>query len=475
MNRRILKKEECLMLAAALLCVSCTSFDAPGQKQAKDVPSAYQSAVPGSMAPDEWWRAFGDEQLNQLMGRALGGNLSITQAAARLRQAEASAVKSGAARFPTLNGTADAGTKYTHEDGKKTATADSYSLGLIASYELDFWGRVASGHRAALRTMEASRFDLETAAMTIAGETTTTYFYWQQQQNKLSILTRQLESNRKMLSVVEKRFETAQASAVDVLQQRQKVAASEAAIPPVQSAISSTEHAMAILIGELPQTNLNLTVLPFIELPAMPEAGLPADLLVRRPDLQAAWARLEAADWNVRAAQADQLPAIKLTGTAEYGADTTDALFQNWVMNLAAGLTAPLIDGGSRRAEAARTKAVADEKVAAYRETVIGALGEVEDAIVTEIHQREYRNAVLRQVVAAQLTAEESFRRYTRGLNSYFEALSTETARQNLEVTVLQAEYDLRADRVQLYRVLGGDWDSILQTYRSADLKGKDS
>jgi outer membrane protein TolC len=204
----------------------------------------------------------------------------------------------------------------------------------------------------------------------------------------------------------------------------------------------------------------------------MPDAGLPADLLIRRPDLQAAWARLEAADWNVRAAQADRLPAIKLTGTAAYGADTTDALFQNWVMNLAAGLTAPLIDGGSRCAEVALKKAVADEKVAAYRETVIGALGEVEDALAAEIHQREYRSAISRQSTAAQLTAEESFRRYTRGLNSYFEALSAETIRQNLEVTVLQSEYDLRADRVQLYRVFGGDWTSILETYRDADFKG---
>jgi len=470
---RILK-ESCAVLSAALLCVSCTSFDAPGQRQARDVPSAYQTAAPGIPVPDEWWRAFEDEQLNGLIARALGGNLSIEQASARLRQAKASAVKSGSARFPELSGAAGASTKYTHTDGLKTVNADSWSLGLAASYELDLWGRVASGHRAALRTMESSRFDLETAAMTIAGKTATTYFYWQQQQAKLSILTRQLESNRKMLSVVEKRFETAQAGAVDVLQQRQKVAASEAAIPPVQSALSATEHALAILVGEPPQTDLNLADWPFTELSAMPEAGLPADLLVRRPDLQAAWARLEAADWNVRAAQANRLPAIKLTGTAEYGAETTDALFQNWVMNLAAGLTAPLIDGGSRRAEVARTKAVADEQVAAYREKVIGALGEVEDALASEIHQREYLDAVRRQSLAARLTAEESFSRYTRGLNSYFEALAAETIRQNLETTLLQAEYDLQADRVQLYRVLGGDWRSVLQTYRTADFKGKD-
>lgn len=463
MNTKPICKKLLGCLSAVLLCSSCAVLIGPKDRPAIDLPEFYHMAREGAEQSVEWWRSFGDDQLNGLMDRALCGNLSIEQAVARLRQAEASAVKSGAARFPSFTGTAGAGTKSVHTDGQKTVTSEEFSLGLAASYEIDLWGRIAAGRRAALRTMEASRYDLETAAMTIAAKTAATYFYWQQQQAKLAVLTRQLDSNRKMLSVVEMRFQTAQADAVDVLQQRQRVAASEAAIPPVQSAVSAAHNALAILVGELPQTDLNLVVQPFAELAAMPDAGVPADLLARRPDLQAAWARLEAADWNVRAAQADRLPAIRLTGAATYGADKTDELFQNWVMNLAAGLSAPLIDGGSRRAESARTQAVADERVAAYREAVLNALGEVEDALSAEIHRRELLDAVLRQSAAAQKSAEESFRRYTRGLNSYFEALSSETARQALEISVLQAEYDLRADRVQLCRVLGGDWSWIEQ------------
>lgn len=475
MNLRILKNEICWMPVAVLLCVSCTSYQAPGQREAQEVPAAYQAEeVAGDPAPNEWWLAFNDEQLTGLMTRALKNNLSVEQASARLRQAEASAVKAGAARFPSLTGSAEGSSRSTYVAGQNRVTVDNWSLGLAASYEVDLWGRVASGRKAALRVADASRFDLQTVAMTMAGKLATTYFAWQQQQARLAILTQQLESNRKMLSVVEKRFETAQAGAVDVLQQRQRVAASEAALPPVQAAVSELEHALAILIGEPPQTDLNLKVQPFMELPPMPEAGLPTDLLVRRPDLRAAWARLEAADWNVRAAQADRLPAIRLTGSATTSAADTDALFDNWVLNLAAGLSAPLIDGGTRRAEAARTKAVADERVAAYRESVVEALGEVEDALNAGRHQQEYLVALRRQLAAARLTAEESFRRYTRGLNSYFEALSVEATRQGLEVSVLQAEYDLRVDRVQLYRVLGGDWISIVDTCRNADFEGND-
>lgn len=463
-----------IVITGTLLLTACQSFQPPGQKQAKDVPSAYQTVTSGAPTTNEWWKAFGDEQLNQLVERALRGNLSVEQAAARLRQAEAAAVKSGAAQFPSLTGVAGAGSKSIHKEGQKTTSSEEFTLGLAASYELDLWGRVASGHRAALRTVEAVRFDLETAAMTLASRTTTTYFYWQQQQIKLSILNQQLAANRKIRSVVEKRFEMAQADAIDVLLQRQRVASSEASIPMVQSAISAAEHSLAILTGELPQTDLQLIVRPFVNLPDMPATGIPSDLLSRRPDLQAAWARLEAADWNVRAAQADRLPTLKLTGTATYGAESTDDLFDNWVMNLAAGLSAPLIDGGSRRAEVARTKAAADERVAAYRETVLTALGEVEDAVASELHRRDYVAAVNRQMAAAKMTADESFRRYTSGLNSYFEALLAETSRQNLEVTVVQAEFDLRADRVQLYRVLGGDWRSIVQTYRDPEAKGNE-
>jgi NodT family efflux transporter outer membrane factor (OMF) lipoprotein len=469
-SNRILR-DGCAALSVTLLCASCTSWYAPESRTADAVPSSYRAAIAGTPAQEEWWRAFGDEQLDRLMAHALSGNLSIEQSAARLRQAEALAVRSGAARFPELSGTAGARTIYDYDTAGQRRTTDKYSLGLAASYEIDLWGRVASGHRAALRTLKASRFDLQTAAMTVAGQTAISYFQWQQLEAQKAVLTAQLASRRKMLSVIEKRFQAAQADALDVLQQRAQVAASEAAIPPVEAALQVAYNTLATLIGEPPQTDLNLAGYPLPELPGYPDAGLPAGLLVRRPDLQAAWARLEAADWNTRAAQADRLPAITLTGTAAYEAEKTDALFDNWVMNLAAGLTAPLIDGGFRRAEVARTKAVADEQVAAYRESVLNALTEVENALSTEARQHEYLAAVRRQLNASAAAADEALSRYTRGLESYFETLVAETLRQNLEVTVLLARFDLLTARVQLYRVLGGDWASILNTYRTAEQK----
>lgn len=463
-------------LAVLLGSSACTSIWGPENRVRDELPEAYRASSDGETTTNEWWVAFGDAQLDRLVGQALGGNLSIEQAAARLRQAEASAVKSGASRFPSVNGTADGETAYTHVDGAKTVSADDYGLGLSASYELDLWGRVSSGYRAANQSLTASRFDLQTAAMSVAGQTATKYFEWQYLQGRKAVLTAQLESRRKMLSVIERRFQSAQADALAVLQQRKLVAAAEAALPPVTAELRAAGNALAVLVGLPPQADLELVVLSPAELPVRPAAGLPADLLSRRPDLSAAWARLASADWNVRAAKADRLPAITLTGKAAYGDENVDALFDNWVMNLASGLSVPLIDGGRLRAEVRRVEAVADENLAAYRESVLDALTEVEDALSAETLQQEYLQAVRRQLAASASSAEEAYRRYTSGVDSYFEALSEETLHQALEVTVLKAQYDLLADRVQLYRVLGGDWGTILQTYRTTDdEQGKDN
>jgi outer membrane protein, multidrug efflux system len=456
-------RQTAFLFFCLLLCSSCALFPLPEREL--ELPERYRQTGGGEQSASAWWTAFGDEQLNRLMEKTLAGNLSIEQAAARLRQAEAEAVRSGAARFPSLTGNAEAATQYRDNKGQSTVTTDDYSVGLAARYELDLWGRVASGHRAARRTRDARRFDLQTAAMTVSAETALTYFSWQQLSARRELLAGQLESRRKMLSVIERRFQTAQADALDVLLQRAQVAAAEAVLPPVDEALQSAAHALAVLTGRPPQTDLNLKPRPLPRLSAPPAAGLPADLLSVRPDLQAAWARLEAADWNVRAAQADRLPALTLTGSAVTRSENTDNLFDNWIGNLAAGLSAPLIDGGGRRAEVRRIRAVADETFAAYRQTVFDALTEVEDALAAETYRRETLAAVVRRRELAASAAEEAYRRYTRGLESYFDALNAEISRQSLEESELQSTYNLLAARVQLHRALGGDWAVILETF----------
>jgi len=463
--KRIRWREFCAGLSLLLGCTACTSLWGPAGRAQDALPEAYRAANAGDVLTSDWWAAFGDEQLNALMETTRAGNLTLEQAAARLRQAEASAVKSGAARFPSLIGSGEGKTAYTGSRDISTVTTDTYKLGLSASYELDLWGRVASGHRAALSSLEASRFDLQTSAMTVSAQTVLTYYRWQQLNARLTLRNEQLVARRKMLSVIEERFKTSQADALDVLRQREQVAAAEAAIPPVKDSLQAAGNALAVLTGRPPQTDLGLVVKPLPELPPRPAAGLPADLLAMRPDLQAAWAELEQSDWNVRAAQAARLPAITLTGSISTSDEDVDNLFDNWVGNLAGGLAMPLIDGGSRRAEVRRTKAVSDERIAAYRAAVYDALTEVEDALSTEQNQQEKLAALVRQSGFSQATADEATRRYTRGLETYYDALNSRTSCQAQQLSELTARIDLVAARVQLCRVLGGNWESFMENY----------
>jgi len=171
---------------------------------------------------------------------------------------------------------------------------------------------------------------------------------------------------------------------------------------------------------------------------------------------------LEASRWDIAEARANRLPKLTLTANFEYSAEELSDLFDNWANNLAAGLVGPIFDGNERKAEVARTKAVRDERFIQYTDAVYTAFLEVENALVNEHEQKNFVDATERQYLAASQASTEAYKRYTRGAGTYFDALTQETSRQNLEVNVLQSRYELLADRIYLYKVLGGNWAEIL-------------
>ena len=197
---------------------------------------------------------------------------------------------------------------------------------------------------------------------------------------------------------------------------------------------------------------------PLPQLPPLPDAGLPADLLLQRPDIQAALARLEAADFKVAAARADRLPALKLSASGTYKAEQIKEILDNWYLNLAANLIAPLIDGGRRAAEVERTKAVVKERLAAYREVVLTAIREVEEALVREKKQQEYIAGLQRQITFANRAVAEAKERYLKGQADYLRVLTATLSVQGLERNLISAKRDMLVLRVSLYRALGGTW-----------------
>lgn len=442
---------------------SCVMFS-PTPRTADELflPARYTLYDAEAPVPDRWWEDFGSSELTGLVEQALAGSFTIQQAWARLRQAEALAIQQGVAFQPSLSVEGSASRSAIRSDlssgSAATVYSESYGLGLAGSYELDLWGRVRSVRRSAWRTLEASRDDVHTAMLSVAAEVTSTWLELVAGRQQLSLLVQQLATNRTSLELVELRYRNGLAGVLDVYQQRRLVVATEASIPPLRALLKTLEHQLAILIGRPPVSDLSLQAGDLPELSPMPQQGLPADLLARRPDIRAAGLRLQAADWQLSAARADRLPAIRLSASASYSSGDRSRIFDNWIATLAGSLTGPVFDGGRRRAEVVRIQAVVDEKLASYRAAVYGAVREVEDALVRGWNQAEYLRLLREQLEIARHEYTEARERYRRGLDSYLATLTALSTAQQLERTIVQAHAQQLSYRLQLLRALGGTW-----------------
>ena len=290
--------------------------------------------------------------------------------------------------------------------------------------------------------------------MTLAATVAETWLELLEQRETLRILHEQLRSNRETLQILELRFRRSLTSALDLDEQRQLVENTAATIPLTQADEEALRQQLALLLGKLPQSDVALSTAALPELPPVPATGVPADLLYQRPDVRSAFLALQAADERVVVARADRLPALRLTGSLDTSGNHVDELFDNWAMNLLASATAPLFDAGNRKAEMARTKAVVKERVAAYRETVLTAIQEVETALMRERRQRENLAGLDRQMVYARRALEEAQRRYEKGQNDYLRVLTARRSVQNLERELVQRQRALLTQRVTLHRAL---------------------
>lgn len=448
-----------------LLVASCAPFK-PQERQSPEgeLPRSFSLYTAESEPEVRWWEEFNDVDLNVLVKEALSDNLTLKEIWSRLVQARALAVQAGAALYPDLTGTAgaDYARQRTDTGSAKTTSTEDYSLGVVSSYELDLWGRIRAERESALLEVTAAREDLNTAAMTLAAEVANRWVNIISQRMQKRLLERQLRTNLTLLELIELRFRMSMVSALDVYQQKQVVENVKAEIPLVEAEEQLLLHELALLLGKPTGTSLKISREDFPEPTEIPATGLPADLLSSRPDLRRAGMRLQAADWQVAAARANRLPAIRLTATAQYGKGDMDVLFDNWLLNLAGNLTAPIFDGGRRAAEVDRRQAFADENLSAYRQAVLTAIKEVEDALVSEVKQREHIKALENVLVTARKALEEAGIRYRNGLTDYLPVLTQLLAVQNLERNLIRQRAILLNSRVSLYRSLGGTWTDSL-------------
>jgi multidrug efflux system outer membrane protein len=454
-----------LILTSILGLASCGLFSPePIPSVQESLPNKFSQFTTDAAPEKRWWETFHDCELNAIVEGAFSKNLNLKELWARLKQAEARAVQAGADKYPDLTGTAGASHSKTRtkNTSASTTTSEDYSLGVSSSYELDLWGRVRAEQKAAILSAEAGEQDLNAAAITLAAEVTNRWLQIIAQRMQKHLLNEQLKTNRTFLDLVELRFRHAMVSALDVYQQQQVIDQVRAQIPLVEAQENRLMNELSVLLGKVPRSPLVISRSDLPKLSPMPPTGIPANLLENRPDIRAAQLRLQSAGWNVSAARADRLPSLTLSASAIFGNEHLDLLLDNWLLTIAANLTAPIFDGNRRAAEVDRTMALKDENLAAYRQNILTAIREVEDALVTEAKQQEHILELKQVIQTARKALDQATLRYRNGLTDYLPVLTQLLSVQDLERNLITQQATLLTNRISLYRSLGGTWTEEL-------------
>jgi NodT family efflux transporter outer membrane factor (OMF) lipoprotein len=384
---------------------------------------------------------------------------------ARLSQARAIATREGAPRWPRLQLEAQSQKQKSFLSAfNRSFESTQHSVSLAASYELDIWGRLTHQAKAAHLEERAVRDDVEGLAISLTAEVAETWFDLLSQRARHDLLNAQLETNETFLELVTLRFDEGLASALDVYQQRQVLITARTQLASNGAQLAVTQNRLAVLLGRAPGQQKYEIKGTLPKLPPLPSPGVPADLLDRRPDVRAARRRLESSDHRINVALGAMLPSLRLTGSAGYTSPTLrDFAFDQLIWNVLANITAPLFEGGARKAEYDRSKAVVEERASQYGQIVLQALGEVENAIAQDHFQHEQIGHIQEQLDNAKNTLREARERYLHGLNDYLPVLNALQSLHNAEQNLLSAQRQLLSTRIQLCRALGGAWTKDIE------------
>ncbi len=442
------------MLFAAVVCFGCHQPGAPPIPLTLPEQFSQRGEEP---LPEKWWQSFKDPQLEALIEEALGNNFTIRSAWDRLRQAEETAVQAGASLLPTVQYTADAA-RTRREVANQTAYTTDYSVGIMASYEADLWGRIRSVRQAALLDANAARDDLFAAAVSLSAAAAQTWYRLIEARLQEALLTEQLRTNEQVLDIVRVQFGQGQVSAADFLRQRQLVEATRGQHIEAKKSLVLLEYQLAVLLGRKPAPNQFPAIDTLHQPPPLPDTGLPAQTLTRRPDVAAAYKAILAADHRLAAAVADQYPRIALTASAETSADQIRDLFEDWLAQLAANALGPLWDAGYRKAEVRKRKAVLSERIHQYAQTLLTALQEVEEALEENRTQQQIVDNLRLQLDLARHVRQTTQSKYLQGQLDYLRVLESLLSEQGLERQFLTARRLQLEQRIRLCRAVAGPW-----------------
>jgi hydrophobe/amphiphile efflux-1 (HAE1) family protein/NodT family efflux transporter outer membrane factor (OMF) lipoprotein len=440
------------------------------------IPTEYKGAELGSWKTGQpldnvpkgnWWTIFGDTNLNALETQALQANQQLKAAVARVDQARATARVARSELLPSLNfNPSFARERYSPNENPSfgNVTANTFSTPLDLSYEIDLWGRVRRGFESARADAQASLASYYNVLLTLQSDVAQNYFALRSLDAEIATVNGTVDLRNEQVRLVRDRFEDGIGSELEVAQAETELATTEAEAASLAHRRDELENAIAILAGENPAV---FRIAAFEQAdnwnpqPPVIPAGLPADLLERRPDVAAAERQLASANAKIGVAKGAFFPMITLTGSGGYLSGDLETLF-NWnsrTWSFGPSISLPIFAGGRNRANLKRAQSVFDENVALYRQQVLIAFGDVEDSLSGIYHLADQAEAQARAVTYARQATDLATDRYRSGIVAYIEVVDASRDALTAERANAQLAGQRLIATVQLIKALGGGWN----------------
>jgi outer membrane protein, multidrug efflux system len=432
------------------------------------LPPTYRGATPApsasapSLGNEKWWQVFRDPALVKLIHTALAQNYNVRIAATRVVQAQAQVSIIRSDRFPTASAGAEL---LTQKNAKTSSVFPAYEvnagkLSLTAIWDLDFWGKYRRESEAARAQLLSTAWGQRAVATSVVAGVASAYFQLRALDAELAIAQRTLASRQDSLRLIGVLVKNGSASALDLSQAQQLVYAASEAIPDIQRQISQQENLLSILLGQNPGTIVRGRPLVQQPEPATVPAGLPSELLDRRPDIGEAEEALVAANAQIGVLKASLFPDISLTGTGGLESNALNHLISepSQLWNAAVNVSQPVFQAGALRAGVRYAQAQRQQMLLTYRQTILTALEQVSDGLVDYDKDRQFRQQQQQLTQAAEEADRLSQILYQHGGASYLQVLTSETNLFSAQLGLVQAQLNERLALVQLYQALGGGW-----------------
>lgn len=469
--RRISFRAAGAFLLATLLALSGCSVGPRYRRPQPPVPQAWNtqpSAQTSQFPAADWWRGFGSATLDQYIDEALRDSDDIAAAVARVREADAQVRIAGALLLPSVGLSADAVRQksFSPVTGLSGPPNNEFSAVLSASYELDFWGKNRAARQAAVSVALGSDYDRETVVLSTLSAVADDYFQALEMRDRLQVAMNNVANAQHILDGLQLEEQVGTTTALDVAQQAAVVAVENASIPPLQQQLKQSMNALAILLGRNPEAlafrdaSLEQITAPLVS------AGLPAELLARRPDVALAEAQLHAANANIVEARAAFFPNVTLTADGGFASAALDTLLNpaHRIFSISGGIAQAIFEGGALRGQYQFTQSRYGELLADYHKSVISAFSDVEDALVAAQQTGEQQRRQQVATAAAQRAYDYAQQQMAAGVTNILTVLNTETTLFTAEDALVQVKFQHLTALVHLYQALGGGWQQAQAT-----------